>query len=76
MNKLNEFRLKLADLMEQYSVEIEANDVYPGCPECGTDIRIFLCYNGEFTNGEYQPSQEVEFGRYLDARVLRNMENK
>lgn len=76
MNKLNEFRLKLADLMEEYSVEIEANDVYPGYPECGKDIRILLCYNGEFTDGEYQPSREVEFGRYLDARVLRNMENK
>lgn len=46
------------------------------CKECGEDIRILLCYNGEFTDGEYQPSREVEFGRYLDAKALRNMENK
>ena len=73
MNKLNEFRLKLADLMEEYSVEIEAEDVYPGYPECGTDIRIFLYYNGEFTNGEYQPSQKVELGRYLNVYTVRSI---
>lgn len=73
MDRINEFRLKLADLMEEYSVEIEANDVYPGYPECGTDIRIFLYYNGEFTDGEYQPSREVELGKYLNVNTVRGI---
>lgn len=73
MDRLNEFRLKLADLMEEYSVEIEANDVYPGYPECGKDIRISFCYNGEFIKEEYLQDTEVELGRYLDVDTVRGI---
>ena len=73
MDRLDEFRLKLADLMEQYSVEIEAKDVYPGYPECGTDIRILLCYNGEFTKKGYSQCRKVELSKCLDVDTVRGI---
>ncbi|HUS38021.1 MAG TPA: hypothetical protein VMX74_01140 [Pirellulales bacterium] len=35
-----EFRDELNDLLKKWGAEIEAEDHYPGYPECGEDVRM------------------------------------
>jgi len=59
-----EFFNKLADLLEEYNVTIEANDEFIGWPECGEEIQI------RFDNSKFEFS-EVNLGSNIGAEDIR-----
>lgn len=75
-DRLNDFRRKLADLIEEYSVEITAKDEWTGYPECGEDIQIEFHITGEVINREYHPDASEKFGTYIDVQKLRTNTEK
>lgn len=70
--RLEEFKSKLADLIDEYKVEISASDEYMGYPECGEDIQIVMFIMGEVIEGKYHDCVEEKFGSMLDSESLRN----
>jgi len=43
-----EFRADLQALLKKWGAEIEAEDHYPGYPECGEDIRMEVHIPGKY----------------------------
>lgn len=69
--RLDEFKRKLADLIDEYNVEISASDEYMGYPECGEDIQIVMSIDGKVIDGKYHGYAIEKFGNTLDAEKLR-----
>lgn len=71
--RLDEFKKKLADLMDEYEVEITASDEYSGYPECGEDIQIVISTEDKYVDGEFIHFryEEQKFGQYIDSERLR-----
>ena len=69
---MDEFKQKLADLIDEYQVEITADDEYKGYAECGEDIQISFHISGEFIDGKYHEDANESFGTYIDSLDLRN----
>ena len=61
------FRADLAELLGKWGATIEAEDHYPGYPECGQDIRIEVDIPSIWTGGELvRPGITINFGSMVD----------
>lgn len=69
--RLDEFKKKLADLIDEYQVEITASDEYPGYAECGEDIQITFHITGQMIDGRYHGDADDKLGQYIDSERLR-----
>lgn len=74
--KLDEFKKKLADLIDEYHVEITASDEYQGYPECGEDIQIVFHISGEVIDGKYHSDANEKLGSCIDSLELRKIHTK
>lgn len=70
-DRLEEFKKKLADLIDEYQVEITASDEYQGYPECGEDIQIVFHITGQMIDGKYHGDADDKLGTYIDSERLR-----
>lgn len=69
--RLDEFKQKLADLIDEYQVEITASDEYQGYAECGEDIQIAFHITGQMIDGKYHGDADDKLGTYIDSERLR-----
>lgn len=70
-NRIKEFKTRLSSLLKEYDVEITSEDVYPGYPECGSDIQINICFNGYYDkSGVYQFGREESVGNFIDHETI------
>ncbi|MBK5722580.1 hypothetical protein JGH11_17030 [Dysgonomonas sp. Marseille-P4677] len=72
--RLKEFKSKLADLMEEYEVEISASDEWTGYAECGEDIQITFFIEGKVIDNTYLPYSSENFGECISIEQLRNQD--
>jgi len=63
-----EFMYKLADLLEEYNIEITASDEWSGYAECGEDIQICIENNMHY--------EDTNMGTFIDPSKLREMATK
>jgi hypothetical protein len=64
-----EFRADLIELLKKYNATMEADDFYPGYPECGQDIRITVSVPALFgKDGQMlKKYAEINLGKYIDG---------
>jgi len=61
-----EFLSKFQALLNEYDAEIEADDYYPGYPECGEDIRMVVTIPCLFKNNELvREGVEIQLGKHV-----------
>ena len=70
--KMNEFKAKLAELIEEYDVEICASDEWEDYPELGEDIQITVFICGREIGGIYHPDITEKFGSCITIERLKS----
>ena len=65
-----DFRNELQDLLNKYGAEFEAEDHYPGYPECGEDIRITVWIHAIYdSEGNcIREATEIDLGRWMKSQ--------
>jgi len=65
-----EFRDELNDLLQKWGAEIEAEDHYPGYPECGEDVRMTVEIPSLYDDhgNVVRERCEVDLGSLVQAR--------
>lgn len=64
----DEFRAELQALLDKYGADLEAEDHYPGYPECGQDIRMTATVPAIYddaTNDCLREFVEIDLGQYM-----------
>lgn len=64
------FRAELNELLKRWGAEIEAEDHYPGYPECGEDIRMTVDIPALYDEHGNIVREwcEVDLGSYIQAK--------
>ena len=66
-----QFKKELRDLLSKYGAgtEIEAKDHWMGYAECGEDVRMTVCIDGIYKDGEtVREYTEIDLGSYFGGK--------
>lgn len=69
-----QFLIALKNLLDVHGVELEAEDHYPGYPECGEDIRIAATADSRLDFNGDRHAINIDFGgRYVDNSTIKRL---